>query len=34
MFKVLFHTTMILVTGGIWGLGLIVWWMLKTARHA
>lgn len=32
MLKVLFHTIMILATGGIWGLGLIVWWIFKTAH--
>lgn len=31
MFKVLFHTFMVIVTGGIWGIGLIVWYILKHA---
>lgn len=31
MLKVLFHTSMILITGGIWGIGLVVWYILKHA---
>lgn len=29
---VLFHTVMTLITGGLWLVGLLIWWMLSNGR--
>jgi hypothetical protein len=27
--KVIFHTVMTVITGGLWFVGLVIWWLLK-----